>query len=98
RAGGHIDVIGCAYQLSLKLAPGKLGQTEVCGHTCFHALRVLLWHVYVNTQRPRLRDVKEVGLHSATATRIDEVPNVGVSGCDDSVKWRVDLLERLESL
>ena len=35
RTGCHVDGFGCAHQLSLKLLPRKLSQTEICCHTDF---------------------------------------------------------------
>jgi hypothetical protein len=82
----------------LRPATISISLTEVCGHASFQALRVVLRDVYINTQRSRLHDVKEIGLHPATATGVDEVANIGMSGGDNSIERGVDLLEGLQSL
>src|SRR4029077_8023338 len=93
--GRQVNDLGCAHQLSLKLASRKLSQAKVGCHTDFDPLRIFLRDVYVNPQFAGLRDVKEIGFRSATATRINKVPNIGVSRCDDSIERSVNLLERL---
>ncbi len=91
--GCHVNVLGCAHQLPLKLVHRKLSQAEVGGHTDFDPLRIFLRDVYVNPQLVGLRDVKEIGFHSATAPRINKVTNIGVSGGDDSIERGVPIIK-----
>jgi len=45
-----------------------------------------------------LSDVKEIGFHTATATGVDQVADIGVSSSDNAIERSVDLLERLQCL
>src|SRR5437588_1155742 len=93
RTGCHVDGFGCAHQLSLKLLPRKLSQTEICCHTDFYALRICLGDIYVNPQCSGLSDVKEIGFYAACATGVNEVADIGVARRNHPIEWRVDLLE-----
>ena len=95
-AGGHINGFGRPDQFSAKLAPGKFGQAEICRHSVLHPLRVFLRNVYVNAQLSGLSDVKKIGLRSSTASRINQIADVGIARGNDAIKRRVDFFERYQ--
>src|SRR5260370_32694144 len=91
--GCYSDRIGGAHKFAAKCTSWKLSETEISCHPDLNPLRIFLRDVYVDAQFSGLSHVEEIGFNRATASGVNQVTDIRVSGGDDAVEGSVNLFE-----